>query len=156
MGQPDFQVSFNECEVYLGHFSLKVSLYKGTPPPVASEWAVSCLMSLDRHVSCASACPAAHLPSLSHWTLLSPLWVLTPPGRLSGLGFIAIRCDARRSLWCRLFRSPAIQSLFCRTYSLQGMFFKNGPNQTLPELLHTFTSSWRATTSSVKTLHDFL
>lgn len=32
-----------------------------------------------------------------------------------------------------------------RTHSFQGVFFKNDPNQTQLGIVHTFTSSWRAT-----------
>lgn len=32
MGQPHFQVSLNESQVYLGHLTLKVSFYQGTAP----------------------------------------------------------------------------------------------------------------------------
>lgn len=37
MGQPYFQVSFNESQVYLGHFTLKKIFYLGTASPVSLE-----------------------------------------------------------------------------------------------------------------------
>lgn len=37
VGQPYFQVSFNESQVYLGHFTLKVSFHQGTVLPVSSQ-----------------------------------------------------------------------------------------------------------------------
>lgn len=47
MEQPYFQVSFNESQVYLGHFTLKGSLYQGTAPQASSECSAcgSCLVS---------------------------------------------------------------------------------------------------------------
>ena len=37
MGQPYFQASLNESQVYLGHFTLKNIFYQGTALPVSSE-----------------------------------------------------------------------------------------------------------------------
>lgn len=130
MGQPYFQVSFNESWVYLGHFTLKVSFYQGTLPSVSSEWTAACLVPcVHQSHSRVSTCLVAHFPSLPYPVTLDPWWLSKPLDGTDSLPLSPLD-DDRHSLWCRLFCDRGTQSSFCRTHSFQGMFFKNSAKGT--------------------------
>lgn len=157
MGQPYFQVSFNESQVYLGQFTLKVKFLPGDCSP-------SCLRM--RNV--------AYLKFWFLWahSLCSNLLSHSPP-KFVTLGYsfplkgeiwaASLGCglwpseDGRPSLWCvgssTVMRSEACSEkhALSREYSWKMVLTKP-----IWELLHTSISSWRTTMSKVKILLNFL
>lgn len=157
MGQPYFQVSFNESQVYLGHFTLKVSFHQGTAPPVSSQWAASRFMSCVHqvHFLCFNF-PNGPPPKFVSSALAFPYgsWSLQAE---------ALKCGSwtsdgsRHSLWCvgpSIVMGPAACSAE-HTHS-RGWALKMTVTKHIWELLRTVTSSWKGTVPRIKILLNFL
>ena len=88
MGQPYFQVSFNESQVYLGQFALKVRLARGLPHQFSQNELLLALCPLcpPGTFPVFRTCPAVPLPSVSQLGGSFP-FKGQPLGWLSGVWF---------------------------------------------------------------------